>query len=144
MTKRTVYATVFLLELVTAGVNGVVTCLRVARRHGLSERYLSLIASALARAGLVRANRGPTGGFRLARPATDISMADILQASDGWPHGDLRVAVPGTDPAAREVLQKTWESIIEAVRTEMEKIRLSDLANLYRAKSEAAALDFQI
>ena len=54
----------------------------ISARQGISLSYLEDIFSALRRAGLVRSIRGPGGGYTLARPASEVSVAEIVKASD--------------------------------------------------------------
>jgi Rrf2 family protein len=54
----------------------------IAEGQNLSMPYLEQLFMKLRRAGLVTAVRGPRGGYRLARPATDISIAEIMLAAD--------------------------------------------------------------
>jgi Rrf2 family protein len=62
---------------------------RLAEFHGVPAAYLAKHLQALARAGIVTSAQGPRGGYRLARPAADISLLDIV------------VAVEGDEPAFR-------------------------------------------
>lgn len=55
----------------------------LAEFHGLPKAYLAKIMQTLARAGLVGSHRGANGGYRLIRPAQDISLWDIRAALDG-------------------------------------------------------------
>lgn len=55
----------------------------VAERQGLSQHYLEQIASNLRRAGFIRSVRGAHGGYRLARPAEQISAYDVVTALEG-------------------------------------------------------------
>jgi len=55
----------------------------IAERTGLPQPYLEQILLALKGAGLVRSKRGVGGGYVLARPAEDITLADIVSAVDG-------------------------------------------------------------
>jgi Rrf2 family iron-sulfur cluster assembly transcriptional regulator len=54
----------------------------IAGRQQLSQAYLEQLFGKLRRADLVRSARGPGGGYRLARPAADIAIADIVEAVD--------------------------------------------------------------
>jgi Rrf2 family protein len=56
---------------------------RMAEFYGLPTAYLSKLLKSLVRAGLLDATTGPRGGFRLARPATDITVLDIVEAVEG-------------------------------------------------------------
>lgn len=55
----------------------------VAERQGLSQHYLEQIASNLRRAGFIRSIRGAHGGYRLARPASEINAYDVVTAMEG-------------------------------------------------------------
>ena len=53
---------------------------RLAEFHGVPDSYLSKHLQAMARAGLVVSSSGPRGGFRLARPAAEITVLDVVEA----------------------------------------------------------------
>lgn len=55
----------------------------VSERQGLSQHYLEQIASNLRRAGFIKSVRGAHGGYRLARPAEQISAYDVVTAMEG-------------------------------------------------------------
>lgn len=69
---------------VMAGARGErVTARRMASALGVSEAHLSKVLQRLSRAGLVRGTRGPRGGFRLTRPARQISLREVYEAVEG-------------------------------------------------------------
>ena len=55
----------------------------IAERHGIPERYLVQILLQLKGAGLVNSTRGASGGYRLARPAAEMTLGEVLGAIDG-------------------------------------------------------------
>ena len=55
----------------------------VAERQGISRKYLEQIMSLLVRAGFVESQRGKNGGYRLARPAEDYTLGEILRKTEG-------------------------------------------------------------
>ena len=55
----------------------------IARRRGLSEKYLERIVKMLCRAGIVSSARGVRGGYCLAKDAREITLLEILEASEG-------------------------------------------------------------
>ena len=93
----------------TTDCPGNLSCLAdIAARQQLSQSYLEQLFSKLRWAGLVRAGRGPGGGYRLARPSTEIVIADIVAAVDEpikatrceiGRGGCMRTSGPGTGAA---------------------------------------------
>lgn len=55
----------------------------LAEMHGVPKEYLSKALQALARAGLIEGSLGPRGGYRLARPAAEITFLDMVEAVEG-------------------------------------------------------------
>jgi Rrf2 family protein len=56
---------------------------RLAEYHGVPVAYLAKHLQAMSRAGILEAGTGPRGGYRLALPATEISVLDVVEAVDG-------------------------------------------------------------
>jgi Rrf2 family protein len=59
------------------------TAEQLARAQNIPARFLETILTHLRRSNIVRSQRGPDGGFWLARPAAEISLADVIRAADG-------------------------------------------------------------
>ena len=74
------YAMVALTDLALAGGDGLVTLAELSRRQNVSLPYLEQLFVKLRRSGLVASVRGPGGGYRLARSAAEIRVADVLAA----------------------------------------------------------------
>ena len=55
----------------------------IAQRQNISESYLEQLVAKLKKSGLVMSTRGAQGGYRLARPADEISVGDVLRALEG-------------------------------------------------------------
>ncbi|HEV3360072.1 MAG TPA: Rrf2 family transcriptional regulator [Pseudonocardiaceae bacterium] len=72
---------VTLLALMPGGVT--VRREQLAGHYGLPEAYLAKHLQAATKAGILRATPGPRGGYQLARPATDITLLDIVEAIEG-------------------------------------------------------------
>lgn len=56
---------------------------KLAEYHGVPAAYLAKHLQSLARAGVLETVKGPRGGYRLARPATEITLLDVVEAIDG-------------------------------------------------------------
>ncbi len=82
LSARADYALRAAIELAASG-SGHVTSDQLAKAQQIPAKFLEAILTQLRRAGLVRSQRGPDGGFWLARPASEIALADIIRAIDG-------------------------------------------------------------
>ena len=81
---RTDYAVRALLEIASRSEQpGLVTRDEISDSQEIPRRYLATILNELRRAGLVSATRGAEGGYRLAKPARLIALADVIRAVDG-------------------------------------------------------------
>lgn len=82
-TKKTDYALLALSFLATEGVNRLVGPREIAQRYEIPAELLAKVMQTLAKNRLVLSVPGPTGGYKLARPAIEISIADVVEAVDG-------------------------------------------------------------
>jgi len=116
-----------LLTLATA--TGSVTAEHLAEEQDLPPRFLGAILSDLRRAGLVVSQRGSEGGFRLARPASDITIADALRAISGPMAGvrGLRPEMVSYDGAATS-LKDVWVAVRASLRNVLEHVTLEQVA----------------
>jgi Rrf2 family transcriptional regulator, cysteine metabolism repressor len=77
------YALRAMMQLAVHEGAGPVQLREIARAQRLSPKYLEQLAIPLRHAGLLRTERGPTGGYELARPAVAITALDVVQAVEG-------------------------------------------------------------
>lgn len=82
LTTRGRYAVTAILDVALHSGNGPVPLADVAERQNLSLSYLEQLFARLRQQGLVRSSRGPGGGYRLSRPADEISVAEVILAVD--------------------------------------------------------------
>ncbi|HEY6276708.1 MAG TPA: Rrf2 family transcriptional regulator, partial [Streptosporangiaceae bacterium] len=125
LSARADYALRAAIELAAAD-GGHVTAEQLARAQRIPGKFLEAILTQLRRAGLVRSQRGPDGGFWLARPAAEISLADIIRAIDG-PLVDVRGERPekvGYTGVA-EPLQTVWIALRANERAILEEVTLA-------------------
>jgi Rrf2 family protein len=101
----------------------------LARLQKIPPRFLENILVALRRSGLVHSRRGTDGGFWLALPADQISVADVLRAAEG-PLANVQgippeeVSYEGSATALRDV----WVAARASLRTVLEHVTLADVA----------------
>ena len=101
----------------------------IAEAQGIPLRFLENILGELRHAGMVSSQRGTDGGHRLARPASAITVADVMRAVEG-----PLAAVRGERPenvayaGAAEPLQTVWIAVRQSLRQVVEHVSLADLA----------------
>lgn len=128
LSARSDYALRAVIELAAAPDGGHVTADQLARTQGIPGKFLEAILTQLRRAGLVRSQRGPDGGFWLSRPAGEISLADVIRAIDG-----PLVGVRGERPenlgytGAAEPLQAVWIALRASERAILEEVTLEHI-----------------
>jgi Rrf2 family protein len=79
LSVRAEYAVRALLEL-AASEHAIVSAEQLSREQGIPGKHLEAVMTTMRRAGLVRNRRGPGGGYYLARPASEVSLADVVNA----------------------------------------------------------------
>ncbi len=127
ISARADYAVRALAEL-AARSGEPVTAESIARAQSVPLKFLLGILGELRRAGLVRSQRGPSGGYLLDRDAGDISIADVMRAVDG-PLASVQdakpedVSYPG--PAAK--LQDVWIAVRASLRSVLEVVTIGHL-----------------
>ncbi len=82
LTTKGRYAVTAMLDLALHFTDGPITLAGISKRQGISLSYLEQLFSRLRRRGLVSSVRGPGGGYRLAREAEDIAVAEVIAAVD--------------------------------------------------------------
>lgn len=102
----------------------------IALRHRISLSYLEQMFSRLRQDGLVESTRGPGGGYTLNRPATAITVADIVGAIESGESGATRPA----EPAALDMAQELWDTLNGKMVDYMRTITLATLVADQRAK----------
>ncbi len=129
LSARADYALRAAIELAAAQGDHV-TADQLAKAQGIPGKFLEAILTQLGRSGLVRSRRGPDGGFWLARPPGEISLADIIRAIDG-----PLLGVRGERPenlgyiGAAEPLQTVWIALRANERAILEDVTLEHLVS---------------
>ena len=100
----------------------------LAEAQSLPPKFLGAILNDLRRSGIVASQRGAEGGYRLSRPAKDISLADVMRALDGplFEVRGLRSEQTSYHGAAAH-LQEVWVAVRAALRAVLERVSLEDV-----------------
>jgi len=130
VSARADYALRAAIELAAAAHGSRVTGEQLARAQSIPGKFIETILTQLRRTGLVRSQRGADGGFWLARPASEISLADIIRAIDGpFSGGRGEPAADVTYPGPAEPLRRVWIAVRAFGPTVLETVTLADIVS---------------
>jgi Rrf2 family protein len=130
VSAKTDYALRAAVELAAAPEGTPVKGERLATSQSIPLRFLENILLQLRHAGIIESRRGADGGYRLARPAAEITLADVIRAIDGPLAG-----VSGQRPETldfkgnSEPLREVWVAVRASLRGVLENVSLADVAN---------------
>ncbi|NNH74154.1 Rrf2 family transcriptional regulator [Nocardia uniformis] len=129
ITAKVDYAVRILVEIALAQSKSVKAD-SIVTAQGIPPKVLESVVAELRRAGLVTSRRGPEGGYRLARPATDISVAEVIRAVEG-PLASVRGMRPEdvVYPGAAEPLQRVWIALRVNIRSVLERVSIADIGH---------------
>ncbi len=138
-----------MLDLALNNENTEAVCIQsIAERQHISESYLEQLVRKLRTAGLVNSVRGAGGGYQLARPASEISVGDVLRACEGSleavscgsvsPKGEESSSC---DQADKCVTRVVWTRVNAAIEDAVDGITLDQLVAESHEKEKAGDLD---
>ncbi len=124
------YAMVALADLALACESELLSLSQISRRQNISLPYLEQLFVKLRRAGLVESVRGPGGGYRLARPASQVRISEILGAVDetvSAMHTGAGASGGVSGSKAQSLSNRLWEGLSAQVYVFLHQTRLSDV-----------------
>lgn len=115
---------------IAESVDAPISCEAIAKREGISKKYLDRIMNTLRRSSLIKSHRGQGGGYSLARKPREISLAEIvacLEAGSGIVPclADPKRCERSDSCGAREV----WRSVESAIEGTLDRLTLADLSS---------------
>jgi Rrf2 family protein len=123
------YALRAVIELAVIGSESPVKGERIAQAQEIPLKFLENILGDLRHAGIVRSQRGVDGGYWLARPAGEITVAEVVRAVEG-PIANVRGVGPEQVEYAgsAEKLRDVWIAVRANLRAVLEQVTIADLA----------------
>jgi Rrf2 family protein len=136
------YAVRAAAELAAASLSGDSTPVKgdhIAQAQGIPLKFLENILVDLRQSEIVNSRRGPDGGYWLARPASEITIADVIRAAEG-PLASVRGEKPEslTYEGSAAILGEVWIALRSNLRGVLENVTLADLASGKLPKDVAA------
>lgn len=105
----------------------------IATQQGISLSYLEQIFARLRNGGLVEGIRGPGGGYRLARPAEEISLAEIARVAEQEPEQDTDIV----SKPQHELVARMWEDLSQQLYQFLDGISLDSLMEGHKIPRKA-------
>jgi Rrf2 family protein len=129
ISAKTDYAVRAAAELAAASDSRPMRAEEIARSQLIPVHFLINILNELKVAGIVQSHRGVKGGYRLARPAEKITVAEVIRAIEG-PLANVHESRPEDlhYPGAAEPLRDVWVAVRANLRAVLESVTLAHLA----------------
>ena len=125
MSSQVEYGLRAMIDIAVHGADAPVQAGDIHRRQNIDEHFISQILLMLRRAGLIESLRGRQGGHRLSRPASRITVLEIIEALEGC---DLTRERPiNTSVADALVVRNVWTEAREQAQRYMQRTTLADL-----------------
>jgi len=131
LTTRSEYALLALIHLARQSPDEVLSVQAIASSQDIPPKFLEQLLLTLKRARFVRSRRGPRGGYRLARPASKITLAEIVRLFDGplAPTDSASKHFYGPTPVERERrLLRVFREIRDQVADRLESTTIDDVS----------------
>lgn len=122
------YAVMAMMELALHDKKGMLPLADLGLAQDISISYLEQLFAKLRAADLVTGVRGPRGGYRLARPAAQISLAEIVKAVDEKAD-PFRTLSPTRIESRRQVINSLWQDVSRQIYHFLDDISLADAVN---------------
>ncbi len=141
LTTKGRYAVTAMLDLSFHHDEGPITLADIAERQGISLSYLEQLFSRMRKRGLVFSVRGPGGGYSLAHPAKEISIAQIISAVDESVDTTRCHGAHNCQNNELCLTHDLWEDLSSRIHEYLSQITLGDLMDRQRVKKVAARQD---
>ncbi|MCM1056044.1 MAG: Rrf2 family transcriptional regulator [Firmicutes bacterium] len=131
------YAVRLMLDLALNDTGECIKVKDIAKRQGISEKYLEQIIAVLNKAGYVKSVRGAQGGYRLAKDPGDYTVGMILRLTEGTlaPVACLEEGAPACERCDTCETLEVWKELYEAVNNVIDNVTVADLAQRHRSRS---------
>jgi Rrf2 family transcriptional regulator, iron-sulfur cluster assembly transcription factor len=124
--QSVVYAIAAVVQIAADASGKPLSNAAICERTGMPTRFLLQILRHLVNGGVVTSERGVFGGYRLAKPASEITILDIYEAVDSIAD-DVDMHLDALAPASRRSLTATLDEIVADARKRLTSITVADL-----------------
>lgn len=129
--SKSVYAIQLLVDMAVYGDYGNVKVRDISERQGVSAKYLEGIVSVLGKAGIVKGERGPQGGYRLGMSSRNITVGMVVRAIEG-DFSSSPIGRQGGNWVEICISKGLWDRIDVSVKGIIDSVTIEDLADIAR------------
>ncbi|MBI1791851.1 MAG: Rrf2 family transcriptional regulator [Acidobacteria bacterium] len=133
------YALQAVFDLAAQAPGAPVKIAEIARRQKIPQKFLELILASLKQGGFVESRRGAEGGYLLARPATEITVGQVIRFFEGPPNGKAKGRRRSDSPFA-----DMWLQVDEAVSQVVDQTSFADLFHTWLEKHSKFVPNWEI
>lgn len=148
LSLKATYGILASMDLALHNGHAPVSAKAIAQRQDIPLRFLEHVLHALKRAGVIESHRGAQGGYALSRKASEVSLADIVEALNGPIESERRpgTGAPRGEPRSRReaVISHIVAQLQEAELAVLRAVSLADLAERQHAIEREHALMYHI
>ncbi len=130
LTTKSEYSILALIYIARNEKKGLIKIEEICSKCDISKKYLELLFSSLRQSGYMKTRRGANGGYKLAKPASEISVAEIIRLMDGAlaPTESVSKYFFSSTPLSKEKkIIKVFREIRDYIASKLETLKLSDL-----------------
>ena len=136
LTTKGRFAVTAMLDLAMSEADKPITLAGISERQSISLSYLEQLFSRLRRSGLVKSVRGPGGGYRIAKPLTEISVSEIISAVDELIDATQCGGQENCHDEGRCMTHDLWSSLNVKILDYLSGVSLADLVASNEAKAK--------
>lgn len=123
------YGLIAIMDMALFSKSDIVTLKSISERQNISERYLEQIFSALKKGGIVKAKKGPQGGYYLEEEAYTFTIYDILKVLEG--DLDIINTQENTNEMESFLCDNLWKNVNLLIYKYFSSTKLEDLVKIY-------------
>jgi Rrf2 family protein len=135
------YGLLAVVDLALQPAGTAIQAVQIAERQGISKQYLDQLMLLLRKAGLVESVRGRQGGYKLARPASTITLLDVIVALEGSIANTNFKSSRRRKYGVHGILKGIWQELSDQTIAMLHAKTIADVCNEYQRASTALTYD---
>jgi len=144
LSKKLLYAIEAVLDIAYNAGGEAVQAGSITKRQGIPKRYLEQVLQSLVKAGILAGQRGPRGGYRLARERRRITVGDVIRVVRRIETAPDPVTESPTSPLGQKVVRPLWLELQAEYMMKLDALTIEDLCRRAQTAELRPAIDHGI